>query len=84
MQDHLEPLVEMSKKRGGRMLCKSPDPHVMECEQGGEGALIVIEFADPAKARLFYESDEYQLHKSEREAGSDCDLVLCTGIAPPK
>lgn len=84
MQDHLEPLVEMSKKRGGRILCKSPDPHVMECEQGAEGALIIIEFADPAKARLFYESDEYQLHKSEREAGSDCDLVLCTGIAPPK
>lgn len=84
MQDHLEPLVEMSKKRGGRILCKSPDPHVMESEQGAEGALIVIEFADASKARLFYESDEYQLHKAEREACSAADLVIATGITPPK
>ena len=84
MQDHLEPLVDMSKKRGGRILCKSPDPHVMESEQGAEGALIVIEFADASKARLFYESDEYQLHKAEREACSAADLVIATGITPPK
>ena len=82
-QDRLEPLVAASKKRGGRILAKCLDPNVMECEQGAEGALLIIEFASVSKANLFYNSDEYQLFKKEGLECTTVDLSVAKAITPP-
>lgn len=42
--------------------------------------LVVVEFPDMARARAWYESEEYQRLKAIREATSSADMVWVEGV----
>ncbi|PWJ21263.1 DUF1330 domain-containing protein [Jannaschia seohaensis] len=63
---------------GGRVLVRDPAPDVRE--GAAEGLVIIVEFDDPGTARAFYESEGYTEAKRVREAVSQTELVLATGL----
>lgn len=65
-------------EHGGRVLVRNPAPD--HREGGLRGLAIVIEFADMAAARGFYESDAYTAARRVRETAAETDLMLVEGV----
>lgn len=64
---------------GGRFLVRGGALEVREGEWEVE-RLVVVEFPDMARARAWYESEEYQRLKAIREATSSADMVWVEGV----
>ncbi len=64
---------------GGRFIARGGEAALLE----GEGAperVVVIEFADAASARRWYDSEEYQRAKKIRQKASRGRLILVEGV----
>jgi uncharacterized protein (DUF1330 family) len=64
---------------GGRFLVRGGEHEVVE---GGWDPLrvVVIEFADMAAARGWYESEDYAPLRDLRQRASDTDILLVEGV----
>ena len=63
---------------GGRFIVRGGAAEALEGE-GRPGRLVVVEFADMAAARRFYESPEYQAIIPLRQKASKGRLILVEG-----
>lgn len=72
---------EIVARYGGRFLVRGGEAEMLEGE-APPGRIVVIEFADRAAARGFYDSPEYQEIMPLRQRASRGRLVLVEG-APP-
>lgn len=68
-------------RHGGRFLVRGGTAEPREGESPG-GRVVVIEFADMAAARTFYDSPDYREILPLRLAASKGRLFLVEGVAP--
>ena len=64
---------------GGRYRVISPAPEVVE-GSWQPSVLVMIEFPSAARARAWYDSEEYRALKAMRREAVDCDGVLVAGL----
>ena len=67
-------VVESVKAYGGRYLARGARPEVLE--GGPAHNILIIEFADAATARRWYDSPEYAAAKAVRQGASNLRLVV--------
>ena len=70
------PLVE---KFDGKYLVRGGDPETLE-GQWMPKRLVVLEFPDLAKAKEFYDSEEYRPLKALRMKATNSKMVLVEGV----
>ena len=66
---------------GGRFIVRGGKTELLDGDRQPE-RLVVIEFRDPAAARRFYDSPEYQAIIGLRHRASKGRLILVEGVAP--
>ncbi|HYM82099.1 MAG TPA: DUF1330 domain-containing protein [Candidatus Limnocylindria bacterium] len=67
---------------GGRYLARGGSVHVLEGDWTPE-RLVVLEFPTAAQAKAWWDSIEYAVLKSIRQATARTQLVIVEGLAPP-
>jgi uncharacterized protein (DUF1330 family) len=67
---------------GARVLCVDANPLVLEGEWHGTRT-VMLEFDSVEDARAWYESEEYQKVKPLRQAASNSNGVILSGITAP-
>ena len=69
------------ERYGGRFIVRGGAAETLEGE-GAPGRLVVLEFPDPAAARRFYDSPEYQAIVGIRHRAATSRVILVEGHAP--
>lgn len=68
-------------KHGGRFLARGGSPESLEGDWNPE-RVVIIEFADRAAARRWYDSPEYHDARKLREGAARFRAVLFDGVTP--
>ena len=61
---------------GGRYILRSPKTVVLEGIQDTNNSVVISEWPSMEKAQEFWNSEEYQQLKKERETLADCYVIL--------
>jgi uncharacterized protein (DUF1330 family) len=77
--DYVEKVTEMIERRGGRYLARTASIDRFEGERALPQVFTIIEFPSREVAQEFYESDEYRLHREQRQSGSKTELLMIAG-----
>ena len=79
LQEYRRRNTDAVAKHGGRFLVRGGAVEVLEGPWPWERC-VVMEFADAATARGWYESDDYAPLKTMRQAASSTQLILVEGV----
>lgn len=67
------------EKAGGRFLVRGGRTSTLEGPEENR-RVVVLEFEDMEKAQAFYNSDEYQKAKREREGAAEAQFLAIDGV----
>ncbi len=65
---------------GGRYLVRGGEADILEGKWTNVPRLVVVEFASPAQARLFYQSAEYQAARKVRDNAAEMNMLVVAGV----
>jgi uncharacterized protein (DUF1330 family) len=68
------------EQHGGRFLARGGEQVILEGGFLGAERIVVIEFADLATARAWYDSDAYRAAREVRRGKSEVDFVAVQGV----
>jgi len=64
---------------GGKFIVRGGEAETLEGPEETR-RVVVLEFPDKASAKSFYDSEQYQLAKKEREGAAEGTFVLVEGV----
>ncbi|MFF0818155.1 DUF1330 domain-containing protein [Rhodococcus sp. NPDC003318] len=79
MADYATAAPPVLREHGGRVIVAQMSPDELE---GGAGSamVVLIEFDSVAAAHAWYESPGYGAARKFRQASSDCDITIVSGL----
>lgn len=79
MADYSTAAPPVLREHGGRVIVAQTNPNELE---GGAGSamVVLIEFDSVAAAHAWYESPGYEAARKFRQASSDCDITIVSGL----
>ena len=79
MKTYAAGVVATVEQYGGKFIVRGGDPEVIEGDWPAK-RIIMIEFADRAALKAWYESPEYADLKAMRIASSNANLIAVDGV----
>ena len=67
------------EKAGGRFLVRGGKTSTLEGPEENR-RIVILEFENMEKAQAFYDSDEYQTAKGEREGAAEAQFIAVDGV----
>jgi uncharacterized protein (DUF1330 family) len=71
--------TESVARHGGRFIIRGGEVELLEGEWDTR-RIVIVEFADMAAARGWYESEDYAPLKALRQSASDTNIILVEGV----